>query len=87
MAADNFAVEINLIAQRMLKSLMRHRERYLRAWIASTGLRPEECMLIEEVLPVSADGIIRTHVYVVPKREGALKYYALDLHRDQWSDK
>ena len=56
--------EIATLADRVLRSLMRHRERYLRAWIAATGLHPLEAELVEELYPPSSDGVIRTRVYV-----------------------
>ena len=40
---------------RMVSRLLRHRERYVKAWIAATGLHPEECIL-EEKQFVGPDG-------------------------------
>jgi len=51
------------VADRLLRSLMRHRERYLRAWIAETGAPPSECVL-EERLVVEADVAIARTVVV-----------------------
>jgi len=34
--------------ERHCKRLSRHKERYVRAWIAATGLHPTECELVEE---------------------------------------
>lgn len=34
---------------RLRRGLLRHRERYVRAWIAVTGLDPRDCELVEQV--------------------------------------
>jgi branched-subunit amino acid aminotransferase/4-amino-4-deoxychorismate lyase len=31
-----------------MRRLMRHRERYVKAWIAETGFKPSECEIVEE---------------------------------------
>ncbi len=54
------------VADRLIRSLMRHRDRYLRAWIAETGALPSECML-EERLVVDAD--VATARTVVVRRQ------------------
>lgn len=36
------------------RAIIAHRERYLTAWIAETGLKPSECMLVQRTTP---DGI------------------------------
>lgn len=56
------------IAAKVQRAVMRHRERYLRAWVAATGLSPLEAELIEEVYPIGEDGVIRTRVYIKPRR-------------------
>lgn len=43
--ATDFARDLFDQAARVQKRLMRHAERYVRAWIASTGLRPEDAVL------------------------------------------
>lgn len=55
--------EINRVATRMVRSLMRHRDRYLKAWIAATGHDPRECEMVEERMPMNADGALRVVVY------------------------
>jgi hypothetical protein len=63
-AANSAFVEaITELGDRVARRVMRHRERYIKAWIAATGLHPTECEVIEEVFPMSADGVIRTRVY------------------------
>lgn len=57
-------------AAESMRGLMRHRERYIRAWIAVTGIHPAECEWVEEVQPL-ADGVVRTVCYV-RKRSGAM---------------
>lgn len=42
-----------------LHRLMRHRERYVRAWVAATGVHPADAELIEEH---RADGTVAIHV-------------------------
>jgi hypothetical protein len=63
-----FSDEIRALADRMTRRVMRHRERYIRAWVASTGLRPEESELIEETYPMDANGVFRIVVRVQPRR-------------------
>lgn len=64
-----FGRDLNLMdllaarAVRFVGQLMKHRERYLRAWIAATGLHPTECELVEEVWPADFNGVIRTRIY------------------------
>lgn len=36
-------------ADRVLRALMRHRERYLRAWVARTGIDPRDAELVEDL--------------------------------------
>lgn len=43
---------------RMVRRLMRHRERYLRAWVAATGIHPTEAMLEERMLPGGVTQIV-----------------------------
>jgi hypothetical protein len=66
----NFGERIAKLAERRLRLLARHRERYLTAWIAATGLHPTECVLVERT---SADGLTVT-ISVEPRigagREG-----------------
>lgn len=62
--------EIAALVARKMRFLARHRERYVRAWIAATGMRPEDCMLVEEQLPMDTSGAIRMNVYIVPRRGG-----------------
>ena len=51
-------------ANRLHARVMRHRERYLRAWIAATGLHPEECELVEVGPLVGPDNVAAVRVYV-----------------------
>ncbi len=47
---NNVQNEINDVVSRMekyTKRLLRRREQYLKAWIAETGYKPSECMLVE----------------------------------------
>jgi hypothetical protein len=59
-----FGAALRQAAASMFRRVIRHRERYIRAWIAATGIRPEECELVEEVYPVGVDGVARTVVRV-----------------------
>jgi hypothetical protein len=52
---------------------MRHRERYLKAWIASTGMRPEDCELQELTFPPGPDGIVRVVVRIVPRGSSGVR--------------
>jgi len=58
------AEEIRRAGERLYARVMRHRERYLRAWIAATGLRPEECELVEVGPVVGPDNVAAVRVYV-----------------------
>ncbi len=58
-----FRDELLRRAGHLVKSLTRHRERYIRAWTAVYGLHPADCELVEERHPMTGDGIIRTIVY------------------------
>jgi hypothetical protein len=55
------------VASSLLRGIARHRERYIRAWVAATGLRPDECRLVERV--DIEDGKIRTVIHVEPNPE------------------
>ena len=63
-----FGDSISASSARIIRNLMRHRERYLKAWIALTGLSPDECELVEEVYPMGPDFTIRTVVTVRRRR-------------------
>lgn len=56
--------EINRAFEVQLRSLMRHRERYVKAWIAATGLHPTECVLVERRM---GDGSVR--ITIEPKHD------------------
>lgn len=58
-----FGNTLRLAAEKMYRRVMRHRERYIRAWIAATGLHPLECEVVEQRMP---DGSM---VVYVRKRE------------------
>jgi len=45
------------------RRVIRHRERYLKAWIAATGLHPLECEIVEEHFSDLADGKVGVRVY------------------------
>ena len=45
---DSFATEVTRLVNKRLRFLMRHRERYVKAWIAATGIDPRECELVEQ---------------------------------------
>lgn len=53
-------------ARTVSDSIAEHRELYIRAWIASTGLRPEECELHQEIRHTE-DGV--TYVCRVERRK------------------
>ena len=40
---------IEQVALRALQLLMRHRERYLKAWIAATGVHSQDAVLVQKV--------------------------------------
>ena len=48
--------------------LMRRKEQYLKAWIAETGIRPSDCMLVEQTVSTSRlDFSIPTkNIFIVP---------------------
>ena len=45
--SDDLHRAIHDAADRLLRRLTRHRDRYVRAWIAATGLHPRECQIVE----------------------------------------
>jgi hypothetical protein len=68
---------------RVVRRLMRHRDRYLRAWIAATGLHPTEAMLEEHL---SGSG---SRTVVVRRGDGQkdlVDRLARLLERLQWND-
>lgn len=44
----SYISEILQLAEQHHRRLMRHRERYVKAWLAETGLLPSECEIVEE---------------------------------------
>jgi hypothetical protein len=46
-------------AEQQAREILAHREKYLKAWIAETGLMPSECELVEEL---HHDGTRRVYV-------------------------
>lgn len=60
--AESFA----RVARQRADFVMKHREHYLEAWIAETGLHPSECVLVEATDP----GSLRTTI-AVRRRDGA----------------
>jgi len=55
--------------ERILRALLRHRERYVRAWIAATGFHPTECVLVTWT-EMRGDSIV-TITSVEPRKGGA----------------
>jgi hypothetical protein len=55
--------DLDALVGRILRSLARHRERYVRAWIAATGMHPTECVLVSWT---TADG---RHVTSIERRQ------------------
>lgn len=51
--------------KRIMRSLERHRERYVRAWIAATGIKPEEACIVTNMQP-------NGEVMVVKRRDEVL---------------
>ena len=47
----SFAEKLRAASDNLFRRLMRHRDRYVKAWIAATGLRPEESVLVEKRMP------------------------------------
>lgn len=50
---------------RLMRSMERHKERYVRAWIAATGIRPEEACIVTNMQP-------NGEVMVVKRRDEVL---------------
>jgi predicted urease superfamily metal-dependent hydrolase len=55
------------LAAKKLRFVMRHRERYVKAWIAATGLHPTECKMVELHHPPDADGTMRVTIQIERK--------------------
>lgn len=61
-------------ADRMLRFLMRHRERYLKAWIAQTGILPTDAALVErEVWDRETVTMVKV-IEIITKAEAARRY-------------
>lgn len=59
---------------RMLRALMRHRERYLKAWIAQTGILPADAVLVErEVWDRETVTMVKV-IEIITKAEAARRY-------------
>jgi len=54
--------EIHEAVAAAIRDLNQHKEEYVRAWLAKTGLNPDQCMLVQQSMP---DGSIR--LWVEPK--------------------
>ncbi len=56
---DSFYDEISKSADRLFRDVIAHREKYLKAWVAETGIMPSEAVLIERkvVDPECLDGL------------------------------
>jgi hypothetical protein len=61
--------ELRAAAERTYRRVMRHRGRYLRAWIAATGLLPTECEIVEQPVPGGLRITIRRRVELQPVPE------------------
>ena len=46
-------------AARLSRNLERHQERYIRAWVAATGIRPEDAELVQWT-ECDESGVVRT---------------------------
>jgi hypothetical protein len=62
---EDFRGAASRACDRLIRQLTRHRERYLRAWIAATGLDPRECELVEE--HVVEEGVVKVVLYARPR--------------------
>ena len=54
-----FGESFNERASKLRRLLMKHRERYVRAFMAETGLKPSECELVEQHLGDGSGAIVR----------------------------
>lgn len=52
--------------EKLIRRIERHKERYVRAWVASTGIRPEDACIVTNIQP---DG----NVMVVARRDEVLR--------------
>lgn len=50
---------------RLIRSMERHKERYVRAWIAATGIKPEDACIVTNIQP-------NGEVMVVKRRDEVL---------------
>ena len=50
MTAD-FQRALNYAAEQHYRRLMRHAERYVKAWVAATGVHPKEAVLVVQNTP------------------------------------
>jgi len=65
---EGFGARSMEVANRLLKNLMFHRERYLKAWVAETGIMPSEAILCQRY---RMDGVIETWVKRRSAEEGS----------------
>lgn len=57
-------IDIHAAAGRLLRRLNRHQERYIRAWIAATGIHPTKAKLVQRALP--GDGLLNFEITIEP---------------------
>jgi hypothetical protein len=66
----------------IFRSLIRHRERYIRAWVAATGVHPKDAEIVE-CQELTANGVTMT-VTIRSKQEALSRGVTSDQLRRWW---
>ena len=72
--ADNAIAALHAKAERMTRSLMRHRDRYLKAWLACTGLSPTDAVMVERQSFDRDTGSVVLTIEIVSKSEATRRF-------------
>lgn len=73
---ENNVAALRAKAERMTRSLMRHRDRYLKAWLACTGLNPTDAVMVERQSFDRDTGSVVLTVEIVSKADALRRFGA-----------
>lgn len=71
---ENALAALHAKAERMTRSLMRHRDRYLKAWLACTGLSPTDAVMVERQSFDRDTGSVVLTIEIVSKSEATRRF-------------
>ena len=67
-----FQKALSDLADKRARFLLRHRERFLKAWMAATGVDPREAVLVEETAWVTTEAggqAVQVRAWVEPRKQ------------------